>query len=58
MQHFLKPAAGVAGAEVVAAELLDQLLLAVDDPETALHARLGRIALPALAAPLKSSGPR
>ena len=28
MQHFLKPAAGAARAEVIAAELLEQLLLA------------------------------
>jgi hypothetical protein len=51
----LKPVSGAAGAEVVAAELL---FVAVDDPDAALYARLGGIALAALAAPLKSSGPR
>jgi hypothetical protein len=29
MQHFLKPASGTAGTEVVAPELLEQLLVAV-----------------------------
>src|SRR6185503_5848168 len=58
MQHFLKAAVGAAGAEVVAAELSEQLFVAVDDPRAALHARLGRIAFSPLAAPLKRSGPR
>jgi hypothetical protein len=31
MQHVLKSASGAAGAEVVAPELLDQLLVAVHD---------------------------
>jgi hypothetical protein len=39
MQHFLKPAAGAAGAEVIASELLQQLLLAAADRTVAaLHA--------------------
>jgi len=54
----LKPAPGAAGAEIVAPQFLEQLFVAVDDPRAALHARFGRIAFPALAAPLKSSGPR
>src|SRR5688500_8601257 len=58
MQHFLKLAGGAAGAEVVAAELFEQLFVAVDDPLAALDARLGRIASPALAAHFKRSGPR
>src|SRR5262249_20080618 len=36
MQHFLKPATGAAGAEVVAAEFLAQLLVAMDDSATSL----------------------
>jgi hypothetical protein len=58
MQHFLKPARGAAGAEVIAAELFEQLFVAVHDPLAALDARLGRIAFPALAAHFKRSGPR
>jgi hypothetical protein len=54
----LKPASGTAGAEVVAAELLEQLFIAVNDPYSALYARLRRIAFAALAARFKSSGPR
>src|SRR5215213_3396535 len=42
MQHFLKPPRGAAGTEVVAAELLEQLLVAAHDALAALHARLGR----------------
>jgi hypothetical protein len=37
MQQFLKPAARTARAEVVAPELLDQLLVAVDDAVAASH---------------------
>jgi len=43
MQHFLKPAAGAARAEVVAAQLLEQLLLATADRAIApLHACLAQ----------------
>jgi hypothetical protein len=39
MQHFLKPVAGAAGAEVVSTQLLEQLLLATADRTVAaLHA--------------------
>jgi hypothetical protein len=39
MQHFLKPAAGTAGTEVIASKLLEQLLLAAaDGPVAPLHA--------------------
>jgi hypothetical protein len=44
MQHFLKPASGAADARIVAAELFEQLFVAVHDPVAALDARLGRIA--------------
>jgi hypothetical protein len=44
MQHLLKPAAGTAGARVVAAELFEKLLVAVHDAIATLNARLGRIA--------------
>jgi hypothetical protein len=36
---------GAAGAEIVPAELLSQLLVAVDDPESAPNLRLGRVSL-------------
>jgi hypothetical protein len=39
MQHFLKPAAGAARAEIVPAELFDKLLVAMNDAEAALHFR-------------------
>jgi hypothetical protein len=58
MQQFLKTPPGMAWAGVVAAEFLDQLFVAVDDPDAALDARFGWIALPAFAAHFKSSGPR
>jgi hypothetical protein len=58
MQHFLKAPPGFAGAGVIAAEFFEQLFVAVDDPQTALYARLGGIALAAFAARLKRSGPR
>ena len=38
MQQFLKPAAGTAGAEVVASELFGELFLTVDDAESFLDA--------------------
>jgi hypothetical protein len=43
MQQFLKPAAGTAGARIVSAELLLQLLAAVDHAVTALNAGFGWI---------------
>jgi len=43
MQQVLKPASGAAGAQIVAPEFLDQLLVAVDDAIAAAHARFGRI---------------
>ena len=43
MQHFLKPAAGAARAEVVASKLLEQLLLPTADRAIALlHACLAQ----------------
>jgi hypothetical protein len=58
MQHFLKTPPGAAGAGVVPAKFLEQLFVAVDDPQATLHARLGRIAFSTFAAHFKSSGPR
>src|SRR5262249_18348157 len=46
---FLEALAGAARAEVVAAELFGQLFVAVNDAHAALHFRLGREALAALA---------
>jgi hypothetical protein len=57
MQQFLKTPPGAAGAGVVAAEFLDQLFVAMDDPLAALDARFGWIAFAAFAAHFKSSGP-
>jgi hypothetical protein len=45
MQQLLKALPGAAGAESVPAELLSQLLVAVDDPESAPNLRLGRVSL-------------
>src|SRR3712207_5755334 len=42
-QQRLKAAARAAGAGVLAAELLEQLGLAADDPRAALDVRLGRV---------------
>jgi hypothetical protein len=39
MQHFLKPAARTARAEIVPAEFFDELLVAMNDAEAALHFR-------------------
>jgi hypothetical protein len=58
MQQFLKTPPGAAGAGVVAAEFLEQLFVAVDDPHSTLDARFGWIAFTAFAAYFKSSGPR
>jgi hypothetical protein len=45
MQHLLKSASGAADARIVAAELLDELFVAVHDAVAALHAGLGGIPL-------------
>ena len=45
MQQLLKALRGAARAEIVPAELLSQLLVAVDDPESAPNLRLGRVFL-------------
>jgi hypothetical protein len=58
MQQFLKPAAGAAGAQVVAPELLDQLLAAADYARTALDAGLGRVALAPLTRDLETGTAR
>jgi hypothetical protein len=42
MQHFLKRPPASARARIVAAELLDELLVAVNDADTAFHAGFGR----------------
>ena len=39
MQHFLKPATRTARAEIVSAEFFDELLVAMNDAEAALHFR-------------------
>jgi hypothetical protein len=44
-QQFLKPTGGPAGAGVVAAEFLEELFVAVDDPIAAFDACFGRITL-------------
>jgi hypothetical protein len=58
MQHFLKPASGAAEAEIVAAELLLQFDIAMDDADAALHARFGRIGSATLARDLKRTADR
>jgi len=58
MQHFLKPAAGTAGARVVAPELLDELLGAVHHALAALHARFGWISLAPLTRDLETGTAR
>jgi hypothetical protein len=58
MQHFLKPAAGTAGAQVVSAEPLEKLLVAVHYAIAALNARFGRITLPALTCDLETGTAR
>jgi hypothetical protein len=45
MQQLLKTLPGAARAEIVPAELFSQLLVAVDDPESAPNLRLGRVSL-------------
>jgi hypothetical protein len=58
MQQVLKALVRAARAGVVAAELLDQLLLAVHDPHASLHVRLGGVAAATLAGALKSAADR
>lgn len=41
----MNPASGAAEAEIVAAELLLQFDIAMDDADAALHARFGRVGL-------------
>ncbi len=58
-QQRLKALARAAGAGILAAELLDQLLLsAADEAQAALHPGLGRIALTPLGGDLESRGGR
>jgi hypothetical protein len=54
MQQFLKPAARIAGAWVVATELLEKLFVAVHHAVPALDPDFGREALPTLAAGLET----
>jgi hypothetical protein len=42
-QQFLKPTPRTAGARVIAAQLLEELLVAVHDAQSAAHVRFGRI---------------
>lgn len=58
MQQFLKAAPGVAGARVVPSEFLEQLLVSSHHSEPALHAGLGRVALPSLATRFERKGGR
>jgi len=53
MQQWLKSPPRSAHARIVAAELLAQFLVAVDDAVAALDARLGRVAPTALAGPVR-----
>lgn len=57
-QQLLKAAAGAAGTEVVAAQLLEELFVPMDHPVAAPDARLGRIALFPLTRWLESTGGR
>jgi hypothetical protein len=58
MQQLLKAAVRPARARVVAAELFEQILPAVDDADAALHVRLGRETAPALTRALESRARR
>jgi hypothetical protein len=49
----LKPAAGATGADIVSAQLLEEILFAVDKPESGFHVRLGRESFAALTAALE-----
>ena len=54
MQQYLKPAAGAAGARVIATELLEKLFVPVHDPMPTFDAGFGRVALPTLARGLET----
>src|SRR3954447_17607122 len=54
-QQRLKPTSGATRAQVIATELLGQLLVPVHHASAAPDAGFGRVALPALAGALKSS---
>jgi hypothetical protein len=58
MQHFLKAPVGPARARIVSAELFDQLLVAVNDPDAAFNVRFGREAATALTGALESRAGR
>jgi hypothetical protein len=55
MQQRLKPAAGVAGARIVATELFEKLFVPVHNAVSALDPGFGREALPTLARDLETS---
>jgi hypothetical protein len=46
---LLEALAGTTGAELVSADLLQEFLVAVDDPDATLHLRLGRKAFASFA---------
>ena len=48
-QHFLKLTTGAARARIVSAKFFDEFLIAMYDPEAALHVRLGWESFAALA---------
>ncbi len=54
MQHFLKPAAGIARARIVPAQFLDEFLVPVDDAVSAFHLGFGWVAFTALTGMLES----
>ena len=49
----MKLEAEATGADVVSAELLEEILFAVDKPESGFHVRLGRESFAALTAALE-----
>jgi hypothetical protein len=58
MQQALKPASGIARAQIVASELLDQLDVAVNEPPAALDPGFRGEGLPPLTRDLESRGGR
>jgi hypothetical protein len=54
---FLQALAGAAGTEIVAAELLDEFLVAVNDANAPLDLRFGRESLTTFAHPFESRRP-
>jgi len=54
MQHFLKAFAGAARAWIIPTQLFEKLLVAMDDPNTALDVRFGWIASTAFTDALES----